>query len=138
MNHRSTPARLLALAASGLLACAPVARPALPPPTLPGDVPVDVRVRVIAAGLPPGWHPGHLVKSPEGCRVVVVATTPESKPIVLLNMGEIAELQLSRAEPPPDWWTEPRDEEGWTEFGLGQLRDESALCRSRYPATGPS
>jgi hypothetical protein len=138
MSQRSAPARLPVLAVCGLLACAPVGRPVLPPTTLPGDVPVDVRVRVIAPGLPPGWHPGHLVKSAEGCRVVVVATTPESKPIVLLNMGEIAELQLSRAEPPPDWWTEPRDDEGWTEFALTQLRDETARCRSRYPATGPS
>ena len=137
MSQRSTPARWLFLAAAGLLACSPVARPALPPPALPGDVPVDVRVRVVAPGLPPGWHPGHLVRSAEGCRVVVVATTPESKPLVLLNMGEITELQLSQANPPPDWWVEPKEEEGWTEFGLTQLRDESERCRSRYSAPAP-
>jgi hypothetical protein len=112
-----------------------MSRPPTPPRWL---VPVDVRVRVIAPGLPPGWHPGHLVKSAEGCRVVVVATTPESKPIVLLNMGGLTELQLSQANPPPDWWAEPKQEEGWTEFGVGQLRDESERCRSHYPAPVPS
>jgi hypothetical protein len=138
MSRRPTPPRWLVPAAAGLVGCSPVARPALPPPVLPGDVPVDVRVRVIAPGLPPGWHPGHLVKSAAGCRVVVVATTPESKPIVLLNMGEITDLQVSQANPPPDWWAEPGKEEGWTEFGLAQLRDESERCRSQYPPPVPS
>lgn len=135
MTRRSGAAPLISLAAAGILACAPVPRPALPAPTLPGEVPTDVRVRVIAPGLPPGWHPGHLLKSSEGCRIVVVATTPESKPIVLLNMGEITALEVSQANPPPDWWVEPADEERWTAFGLAQLRDESPRCRSRYPAS---
>jgi len=117
------------LAAAALLACVHIPRP-----VLPGDVPVDVRVRVIAPDLPPGWHPGHLVLSSEGCRVVTVATTPEEHPVVILNMGQIRRLQLSQAAPPPDWWVEPEESEGWTEFETIRLRQESDRCHSRYPA----
>lgn len=106
----------------------------IPRPVLPGDIPVDVRVRVIAPSLPAGWHPAHLVVSSEGCRIVTVATTPEQHPVVLLNMGQITRLQLSQAEPPPDWWVEPEEAEGWTEFDMIRLRHESDRCHKHYPA----
>ena len=116
------------LAASVVLACVQVPRP-----VLPGDVPVDVRVRVTAPTLPSGWHAGHLVLSSEGCRVVTVATTPEDQPVVILNMGQIRRLQLSQANPPPDWWAEPEESEGWTEFDPIKLRHESDRCHKHYP-----
>jgi hypothetical protein len=105
-----------------------------PQPVLAGVVPLDARVRVIARDLPPSWHPARLIRSDEGCRVVTVATTRQEGPIVVRNMGEIRRLQLSRAMPPPDWWTEPHEEEGWTEIDPARLRDESDRCRSRYPS----
>ncbi len=117
------------LAAQALFACVQIPRP-----VLPGDVPVDVRVRVIAPDLPPGWHPGHLVQSSEGCRVVTVATTPEEHPVVILNMGQISRLQLSQANPPPEWWVEPEESEGWTEFDPIRLRQERDRCHRHYPA----
>jgi len=124
-----TIARVLLWLVPTIVACAPtITRPALPSP-----IPTDARVRVIANELPPGWHPGHLAQSSEGCRVVMVATTPESHPVVILNMGQIRQLQLSQAEPPPDWWAEPTEAERWTEFDMVTLREESARCRSRYP-----
>jgi len=112
----------------GVVACATITRPALPSP-----IPTDARVRVLANELPPGWHSGHLVQSSEGCRVVTVATTPESHPVVVLNMGQIRQLQLSQALPPPDWWAEPTEAEGWTELDMVTLREEGARCRSHYP-----
>lgn len=121
--------RLLVLAALTLPAC----QVQVPKPVLPGDIPVDVRVRVIAPDLAPGWHPAHLVLSSEGCRVVTVATTPEDHPVVILNMGRISRLQLSQALPPPDWWAEPDSSEKWTEFDIARLRQESDRCHKDYP-----
>jgi hypothetical protein len=114
-----------------VLACSSPPRPVAP--VVPGPIPFDLRVRVIARELPPSWHPGRLIRSDEGCRVVTVATTRQQEPIVLLNMGQIRRLQISQATPRPDWWTEPREEEGWTEPDPAQLRDESDRCRSHYP-----
>jgi hypothetical protein len=122
------PGRLV-LALPILAACVQVPRP-----VLPGDIPVDVRVRVVAPTLPPGWHPAHLVLSSEGCRIVTVATAPEDHPVVNLNMGQIQRLQLSEANPPPDWWAEPEESEGWIDFALVQLRQEPERCRKHYPA----
>lgn len=122
-------APLALLAAPALFACVQIPRP-----VIPGDVPVDVRVRVIAPDLPPGWHPAHLILSSEGCRVVTVATAPEDHPVVILNMGQISRLQLSQAEPPPEWWAEPEESEGWTEFDTVRLRHESDRCHKRYPS----
>lgn len=106
----------------------------MPQPVLPGDIPSDVRVRVIARALPRGWHPGRLILSTEGCRIVTVATSRQREPIVLVNMGQIRRLQISLANPPPDWWTEPEEQEGWTEIDPARLREESTRCRNRYPA----
>ncbi len=122
------PVRLLAGLAAGVLACARV-----PPPVFPGAIPFDVRVRVIARDLPRSWHPGRLIRSEEGCRIVTVATTRQPAPIVQLNAGQIRRLQLSRANPPPDWWTEPEEQEGWIEIDPARLREESDRCRSHYP-----
>jgi hypothetical protein len=72
-----------------------------------------------------------LIRSEEGCRVVTVATTRQPKPIVLLNMGHIRLLQISQANPPPGWSTEP---EGWTDIDMVRLREESERCRKQYPA----
>ncbi|HZE76439.1 MAG TPA: hypothetical protein VE091_14095 [Gemmatimonadales bacterium] len=117
------------MAAWSAFACAPVRRP-----TLLEAVPSDSRVRVTARDLPPGWHPGRLVYTAEHCRVVTVATARQREPISLLNMGQISHLQLSRANPPPDWWTEPEDAEGWVEVEPARLRAEDDRCRSHYPA----
>jgi hypothetical protein len=123
------PLRLVATwAATSLLGCSSV-----PQPTLGGEIPLDVRVRVIAQDLPPGWHPGRLIHSAERCRVVTVATSRNPDAIVILNMGQISRLQISTARPPPDWWTEPNDTEGWSDMEAGRLRAESDSCRSRYP-----
>ena len=89
-------------------------------------------MRVTAPDLPPGWHPGRLVYTAEHCRVVTVATARQREPISLLNMGQISHLQLSRANPPPDWWTEPEDAEGWVEVEPARLRAENDRCRSHY------
>ena len=110
----------------------------IPRPVIPGDVPVDVRVRVIAPDLPPGWHPGHLVLSSEGCRVVTVATAPEEHPVVILNMGQISRLQLSQAEPPPEWWAEPEESEGWTEFDTVQPAARERSLSQALSRRGPS
>ena len=121
-------ARILAGAASALLACS-----SAPRPKLGGEIPLDVRVRVIAHDLPSGWHPGRLIHSAERCRVVTVATSRRPDPIVVLNMGQISRLQISTATPPPEWWTEPGDREGWMDIEVGRLREESESCRRHYP-----
>lgn len=119
-------------AASSFLGCSSTS---LPQPTLGGQVPLDVRVRVIARELPPGWHPGRLIHSAERCRVVSVATSRNPDAIAVLNMGQISRLQVTTARPPPDWWTEPQDSEGWSDLEVGRLRAESESCRSKYPPT---
>jgi len=127
---RRSPGRSLALAWAGLslIACARVERP-----TLPQVIPSGVRVRVTAPELPPGWHPGRLTYSSERCRIVTVATARRPEPISLRNMGQISHLQLSQATPPPDWWTDPQETEGWAEVELARLRAENDRCRSHYP-----
>ncbi len=131
MSARVT--RPLAGLGAAVLACTGPPAPVFPT-GLPGEVPVDVRVRVIARDLPPSWHPGRLIRSGEGCRVVTVATTRQQGPIVLRNMGQVQRLQLSQAQPPPDWWLEPKEEEGWTELDRDWMRNESDRCRDQYPA----
>jgi hypothetical protein len=125
-----SPGRSLALASIGLslVACSRV-----PPPILLQEIPSQARVRVTAPELPPGWHPGRLVYSAERCRVVTVATARRPEPLSLLNMGQISHLQLSQAAPPPDWWTEPTESEGWVEIEVARLRSENEQCRSHYP-----
>ena len=122
----------LIVTAGSLVACA-----SAPRPKLALEVPLDVRVRVTAPSLPPGWHPGRLTESAERCRVVTVAAAREPEPLVVLNMGQITRLQVSQANPPPDWWTEPKAGERWNELDLVRLRDENERCREQYP-TAPS
>jgi len=99
----------------------------------PSEIPLDVRVRVIARELAGGWHPGRLIQSAERCLVVTVAIARQPEPIELLNMGQIRRLQLSQANPPPDWWAEPEEPEGWTEIDPARLREESPRCRAHHP-----
>jgi len=121
-----------AWAAAALLACS-----APPRPTLALEVPLDARVRVTARQLGPGWYPGRLIRSSDHCRMVTVATANHPEPIAVLNMGQIDELQLSRKNPPPDWWTDPSEGEGWSAVPMSRLQDESDRCRNRYPAAPP-
>ena len=114
-------------AAMSLVSCS-----SSPRPVLAGAIPLDVRVRVMAPKLPPGWHPARLIESGQRCHVVTVATAREPDPLLLLNMGQITRLQISQA-PPPDWWTEPEESEGWSEIELSRLRDETDRCRQQYP-----
>jgi hypothetical protein len=114
--------------AASLFACSP------PRPTLAGAIPLDVRVRVTARALGPGWYPGRLIQSEDRCRMVTVATAGHQEPVALLNMGQIDRLQISRASKPPDWWSDPIESEGWTEIEPARLRDESVRCRGRYPS----
>jgi hypothetical protein len=125
-----SPGRSLAFAwaSLSLIACARVQRP-----ILPEVIPSGARVRVTAPELPPGWHPGRLTYSSERCRIVTVATARHPEPLSLLNMGQIRHLQLSQATPPPDWWTDPQETEGWAEVELARLRAENDRCRSHYP-----
>lgn len=127
-----TPSGILPFLAWSVVACSRAPRPVLPV-VIPGNIPVDVRVRVIARELAGGWHPGRLIRSAERCRVVTVAVARQPEPIVLLNMGQIRRLQLSQANPPPDWWVEPAEAEGWTEIDPARLREQSERCRSQYP-----
>lgn len=122
------PSRILGFVLSSLLACSGVPRP-----VLPGEIPLDARVRVIGRKLVGGWHPGRLIQSAERCRVVTVAIARQPEPIALLNMGQIRRLQVSQANPPPDWWTEPEESEEWTEIDPARLREESDRCRTHYP-----
>jgi hypothetical protein len=116
-------------AALSLLSCS-----SPPRAVLAGEIPLDVRVRVTAPNLPPGWHRGRLIESDERCRVVTVATARQRDPLLLLNMGQISRLQVSQANPPPDWWTEPEEREGWSEIDMTRLHDETDRCRHQYPS----
>jgi hypothetical protein len=104
---------------------------------VPTGIPLDARVRVVVPELGSSWHPGRLIRSGEGCLVVTVATTRERSPVAVVNLGQILQLQRSQANPPPDWWTEPREEEGWTALDVAGLREESDRCRAHYPADLP-
>ena len=124
--------RPLAWATAAVLACS-----APPRPNLALEIPLDARVRITAHQLGPGWHPGHLIRSSDRCRIVTVATANHPEPIAVLNVGQIEELQISRKSPPPDWWTDPAEDEGWTAVPMSQLQNESDRCRSRYPGAPP-
>ena len=69
--------------------------------------------------------------------MVTVATANHPEPIAVLNMGQIDQLQISRQNPPPDWWTDPSENEGWSAVDMAQLQNEPDRCRSRYPTTPP-
>jgi hypothetical protein len=92
-----------------------------PPWNLPPGLSNGARVRVISPGLGKAWQPGRVVLSSAGCWVVEAAPTYDPKDITVLEPRELTRLQLSKAVPPPDWWTVPEEEEGWTEMLPSEL-----------------
>jgi hypothetical protein len=132
IRRRVLRVRALAWGVVALLACSTPPRP-----NLVLEIPLDARVRVTARQLGPGWYPGRLIRSGDRCKMVTVATANHPEPIAVLNMGQIDLLQLSRKNPPPDWWTDPSESEGWSAVDMEQLRNEPDRCRSRYPTTPP-
>ena len=132
MRRRLVPVRGLAWGLVALLACSTPPRP-----HLALEIPLDARVRVTARQLGPGWYPGRLIRSGDHCRMVTVATANHPEPIAVLNMGQIDQLQISRKNPPPDWWADPSESEGWSAVDMVQLQNETERCRSRYPTAPP-
>lgn len=84
------------------------------------------RVRVVAPRLGRSWQPGRAVLSTAGCWTLEVAVTYDPKAITVLAPGEVLRLQMSRAAPPPDWWTVPDESEGWTEISPAALEEANA------------
>ena len=87
-----------------------------PPWNLPPGLSSGSRARVISPRLGTAWQPGRVVLSSAGCWVVEAAPTYDPKDITVLRPRELTRLELSKAVPPPDWWTVPEEEEGWTEM----------------------
>jgi hypothetical protein len=91
------------------------------------------RVRVVAPHFGQAWIPGRAQLSTDGCWVVEAAVTHDPDAITLLTPREVAQIQLSKAIPPPDWWVVPEDEEGWAELVPNVLEQGVApKCKRRH------
>jgi hypothetical protein len=91
------------------------------------------RVRVVAPRLGQAWIPGRIELTPDGCWIVQAAVTQDPDAITLLTPRELAQVQLSKAIPPPDWWVVPEDDEGWAELAPSVLEEGVALkCARRH------
>jgi hypothetical protein len=97
-----------------------------PPWNLPPGLSNGARARVVSPRLGKAWQPGRVVLSSAGCWVVEAAPTFDPKEITVLRPRELTRLQLSKAVPPPDWWTVPEEEEGWNEMLPSDLEHAAA------------
>src|SRR5947208_13439728 len=100
------------------------------PWNVPAGLSSGARVRIVSPRLGTAWQPGRVVLSSAGCWVVEAAPAYDPKEITVLRPLELTRLQLSKAVPPPDWWTVPGEEEGWTELLPSDLEHAGA---SRCP-----
>ncbi len=126
-------AAAIAAAIAGLIAGGCVSpQQLLPVWKLPPGFGDGSRVRVVAPRLGRSWQPGRAVLSTSGCWTLEVAVTHDPKAVTVLSLDEVTRLQMSRAAPPPDWWTVPDESEGWTEISPTALEEADApTCRRR-------
>jgi hypothetical protein len=107
-----------------------------PPWELPPQLQDGSRVRVVAPRIGREWLPGRVQLSGDGCWVVEAAVTQDPDAITLLTPRELAQVQLSKAIPPPDWWVVPDDDEGWAELLPNVLEQGVAPKCKRANAEG--